>query len=162
LTPSSTWEDGKFRFADGVLDLSRNRIVCVREDHTNPAPAEVKNEVVSVSLDGSGAMEVLATGRDFYAHPRVSADGAKIAYVAWNHPNMPWDATELRVRPGDSSAAETDAHELVAGGDGDTSVIQPSWHPTSGSLWFVSDASGYYNLYRVAPEGGPPAHVLPR
>lgn len=162
LTPSTTWEDGKFRFADGVLDPVCNRVICVREDHTNPAPAEVKNEVVSVSLDGSGAMEVLATGMDFYAHPRISADGTRIAYVAWNHPNMPWDATELRLRPTDSSVAETAAHELVAGGDGETSVLQPSWHPTSGSIWFVADTSGYYNLYRISPQGGPAAHVLPR
>ena len=64
-----------------MLDPAGTRIICVREDHTNPKPADVKNEVVSVALDGSGAMEVLATGRDFYAHPRISTDGAKIAYV---------------------------------------------------------------------------------
>ena len=151
LTPESAWADGKYRFADGVLDPIGGRIVCVREDHSDSAPSKVKNEVVSVSLDGSGEMSVLATGRDFYAHPRLSADGSQLAYVAWDHPNMPWDATELRrrdVSAASDAAAETSTHTLVAGGDGDTSVLQPSWHPTSNALWFVADSSGWYPLHR--------------
>ena len=164
LTPGE-WKDGTYRFADGVLEPSGARLICVREDHTEPEPSKVVNEVVAVSLDGSGAVSVLARGRDFYAHPRLSEDGAALAYVCWDHPNMPWDATELRTRPlADAAAAapETTTHTLVAGGDGDTSVLQPCWHPTSGALWFVSDASGWYNLYRLGSRGSKPEAVLPR
>ena len=135
----------------------------MREDHTEPQPANVKNEVVSIRLDGSGEVKVLATGRDFYAHPRLSADGAFLSYIAWDHPNMPWDATELRLTSmAVSGSPDTETHTLIGGGDGDTSVLQPSWHPTSGALWFVSDASGWYNLYRVAAGGERAVCALPR
>jgi len=106
--------------------------------------------VAAVATDGSGTMEVLATGKDFYAHPRVSPDGKKVAYVSWNHPNMPWDSTELRVATIEkSTSANTSDHELVAGSDGDTSILQPMWHPQTGALYYISDESGYYNIYRA-------------
>ena len=148
----------------------------MREDH-GPAgdakPADVVNELVALKLDGSGEMQVLATGRDFYAHPRVSPDGAKLCYVAWNHPAMPWDATELRVASLANAAADpaTETHELIDGavGDGvgmsdsDVSVLQPAWHPTTGALYYISDASGFYNLRRVPAGGsGPGAPRLTR
>ena len=99
LTPESESfpTDALYRFADFQLDLKRNRMLCVREDHSDPRPVAVKNTVVAVSLDGSGAMEVLAEGSDFYAAPRMSPDGTKLAYVMWDHPNMPWDDTTLKV-----------------------------------------------------------------
>lgn len=89
LTPESTCPDGRFRFADGCFDANLG-FVCVREDHEDPKPANVKNEVVAVPMDGSGDVQLLATGNDFFAHPRTSPDGSKLAYVAWDHPNMPW------------------------------------------------------------------------
>ena len=122
---------GRFRFADGHIDPSGASLVCVREDHGpkgDAKPADVVNEVVSVALDGSGEMKVLATGRDFYAHPRLSPDGARLSYIAWNHPSMPWDATELRLATLADGAPATDSHKLVDG-DGDKSLIQPSWRP---------------------------------
>ena len=169
LTPESMWPDGQYRFADGCV-VSSEWIVCVREDHGpsgDAKPSEVVNEVVALALDGSGAMRVLASGRDFYAHPRISPDGAHVAYVAWDHPSMPWDFTELRVTPfsdeASGASASTDTHTLIAGGDGDTSVLQPAWHPQSGALYFISDASGYYNLYRVGASalGMPPRLMVP-
>jgi len=172
LTPEDGWATGQYRFADGVVDPSGTRLVCVREDHGEKCdrkPSEVVNEVVSVALDGSGAMKVLATGRDFYAAPRVSPSGGLLAYIAWDHPSMPWDFTELRLVPltdGATSTADTSAHALVDGGTGDTSVLQPAWHPTSGALYYLSDSSGFYNLRRVAPasldSAGPGEAILPR
>lgn len=83
LTPKSSYaEDARYRFADFSLDEKRQRLICVREDHTQPEPANVKNEVVAVALDGSGSVEVLASGSDFYAAPRLSPDGSKLAYVS--------------------------------------------------------------------------------
>ena len=145
LTP----EGNAFRFADGVCDTSRNRLIMVREDHTKPEPVNVVNEVVAVDTT-SGEMTVLATGNDFYAAPRISPDGSKLAYITWNHPNMPWDSTKLYVVDlnNEEYEADTESHDLVAGEDDDTSVIQPKWHPRSGELYYISDTSGYYNLYR--------------
>lgn len=125
---------------------------CVREDHADPHPSRVVNEVVAVDLD-SGDMEVVATGNDFYAAPRLSPDGRRVAYVTWNHPSMPWDATELRVVDLGGGGKESGGHELVAGEDGDTSVIQPAWSTKTGDLYYISDETGYYNLYRAGTEG---------
>lgn len=150
-----TKEESPYRFADGVLDSKNNRLILVREDHTHPEPSKVVNEVVAVDTT-TGDMTVLATGMDFYAAPRLSPDGSTLAYIAWNHPNMPWDATQLYTinvsskegRIDDEFSAETGSHTLIAGEDGDTSVLQPQWHPLSGDLYYISDTSGYYNLYR--------------
>ena len=96
------------------------------------------------------------------AHPRVSPDGTTLAYVAWNHPSMPWDATELRVAAVTAAAAApaTEGHELVDGkagapgaalADSDVSVLQPAWHPGTGALYYISDSSGFNNLRRLPP-----------
>lgn len=151
LEASVTQADGRFRYADGVLSEDGETIYCVREDHEKPAPKDVVNEIVAMTVK-SGNMKVLATGNDFYAAPRVSPDGKKIAYVTWQHPNMPWDATELRVLDLDGESAKTEDHELIAGEDSDTSVLQPLFHHTTGDLYFISDKSGYYNIYRAGTE----------
>ncbi len=91
LTPEGSCPNGQYRFADGCFDATLG-FVCVREDH-GPAgdapPKEVVNEVVAVPMDGSGRVKLLATGGDFFGHPRISPDGTKLAYVTWDHPNMP-------------------------------------------------------------------------
>ena len=158
LTPESAESPpGRYRFADMSPHPDGELLVAVREDHGptgDAAPCEVVNELVSIPLDGSGDVRVLATGRDFYAHPRVSPTGEHLAYVTWQHPAMPWDATELRlVNLSGPSDASTDSHALVDGADGDTSVLQPAWH-LEGSLYYISDASGYYNLRRCSCNGG--------
>jgi len=154
LTPESTWKAGRYRFADGQVTPSGEHLVIVREDHGEDGdapPAAVVNEVVKLALDGSGDMQVLATGADFYAAPRVSPDGSHVAYVCWDHPSMPWDATQLRVASIKSGIAETASHALVDGADGDTSVLQPDWHPRTGALYYISDGSGFYTIRRLPP-----------
>lgn len=166
LTPESTWADGQYRFADGQVDPSGKNLVCVRENHGHTGdalPAEVVNEIVSVTLDGSGEMTVLATGRDFYQAPRVNPTGQRLAYITWDHPSMPWDKTELRVADISVSNPDTNSHALVDGADGDTSVLQPDWHPATGSLYYISDVSGYHNLFRLAPgESGSGVSIFPK
>lgn len=144
-----TPEGDRFRFADGILEDASQTIFCIREDHQKPAPKDVVNEVVALSVDGSMTMKTMATGNDFYAAPRLSPDGKKLAYITWNHPNMPWDATELRVTSTDAPSAKSSDHELIAGENGDTSIIQPLWHPHTGDLFYISDQSGFYNIYRA-------------
>jgi len=140
-----TEEGGRYRFADGVVSKEGQVIYAVREDHTNPEPKNVVNEIVSINVK-DGTMEVLATGNDFYSNPRVH--GNQLVYVTWNHPNMPWDATELRVTSLDSTSNKSSDHELIAGSDADTSIIQPLFHPETGDLFYISDESGHYNIYK--------------
>jgi dipeptidyl aminopeptidase/acylaminoacyl peptidase len=132
------------RYADGVLDLLRSRLICVREDHSN-AGREPVNSLVAVPLDGERAENDLVSGNDFYSSPRLSPDGSRLAWLTWNHPNMPWDGTELwlgEVRR-DGSLREM---QKIAGGP-EESILQPEWSP-DGVLHFVSDQTGWWNLYR--------------
>jgi dipeptidyl aminopeptidase/acylaminoacyl peptidase len=136
--------DDEMRFADGVVDRRRRRLVVVREDHTQRA-GEPVNTLISLSLDGASDLLTLAAGSDFYASPRLSPDGDRLAWLSWRHPNMPWDGTELWLGTLDETGAITHA-EQVAGGASE-SVFQPEWSPR-GVLHFVSDRSGWWNLYR--------------
>ena len=133
------------RYADGVVDRTRGRLVCVREDHT--AGGEPVNTIVSIDISEGGAGDILASGHDFYSSPRVSPDGTTLAWLSWDHPNMPWDGTELWVGElrGDGTVGTP---TLVAGGR-DESVFQPEWSP-DGRLYFVSDRTGWWNIYRWA------------
>jgi len=130
------------RHADYVYD-PRGRLICVREDH-GAGRDEAVNSLVAISLrDGSSV--TLAGGNDFYSSPRLSPDGDRLAFLTWNHPNMPWDGCELWVAEveGDGSLGEM---KLVAGGP-DESIVQPEWGP-DGVLHFVSDRGGWWNLSR--------------
>lgn len=137
LTPEGPW-----RYADAVVDGPRQRLYCVREDHGGAG--EAVNTLAAVDL-GTGESQVLAGGNDFYAFPRLSPDGTCLAWTTWNHPNMPWDGCELWVAriAGDGSLGE---RTLVAGG-AEESIFQPEWSP-DGVLYFVSDRTGWWNLYR--------------
>lgn len=132
------------RFADGDLAPDAASIVCVRERHNGRSAAEVVNEIVRLDANALSEPEVLAGGSDFVAAPRLSPDGATLAWLRWNHPSMPWDATELVVR--DLGTGE----ELVIAGGPDESVLEPRWD-AEGALWFLSDRTDWWNLYRYAP-----------
>lgn len=140
LTP-----EGKMRYADAVLDPGRRRLICVREDH-NVVGTQAETTIASVSLDGGSNGLVLVRGSDFYSTPRVSPDGSHLAWLSWNHPNMPWDGTELWLAGIRGDGSLGDLH-LVAGG-AEESVFQPEWSP-DGVLHFVSDRTGFWNLYRL-------------
>jgi len=135
------------RYTDPSVDVRRNRLICVREDHS--VPGEAVNSLVAVPLAGGGT-QVLVSGGDFYSSPRVSADGARLAWLTWNHPNMPWDGCELWVGEfaGDGSIADS---RRVAGGVNE-SIFQPEWSP-NGTLYFVSDRTGWWNLFRLTNNG---------
>jgi dipeptidyl aminopeptidase/acylaminoacyl peptidase len=143
LTPEPVRPRGD-RYADGDVAPDGATLVCVRERHTGPAATDVVNEVVRLAADTPSEPEVLVSGPDFVAAPRLSPDGRTLAWLQWNHPAMPWDDTELVVRELDSGV-ET----IVAGGPGE-SVTEPRWQP-DGALWFVSDRTDWWNLYRWVP-----------
>ncbi len=137
---------GALRYADAALDATRNRLILVREDHRESGQ-EAKNTLVALALDGENADggRVLVAGNDFYATPRLSPDGARLSWLAWNHPNMPWDGTALWVADIAADGSLSNARQ-VAGGENE-SIFQPSWSP-DGELYFISDRSGWWNLYR--------------
>ncbi|HZU11242.1 MAG TPA: S9 family peptidase [Chloroflexota bacterium] len=141
--PEPITAESAYRYADLVVDEARQRVLCVREDHSHP-DSEADNTIVAVNLDGSE--RVLISGNNFYSNPRLSPDGATLAYLTWNHPNMPWDGTELWTASvaGDGSPANA---RRVAGGTGE-SIFQPEWSPV-GHLVFASDRTGWWNLYRL-------------
>lgn len=150
LTPESNSE---LRYADALFDAARRRLVAVREDHRGISAGgahEPANALVALSLDaGENATDggrVLASGYDFYASPRLSPDGRQLAWLCWNHPNMPWDGTELWL--GDVAADGALANSRRLAGGRDESIFQPEWSP-AGRLHFVSDRSGWWNLYRA-------------
>jgi dipeptidyl aminopeptidase/acylaminoacyl peptidase len=130
------------RYADGRLAPDGRTIVCVRESHKD---GDVVNELVAFPADGSASPSVLASGHDFYSFPRVSPDGRTLAWTSWDHPRMPWDGTELWVAELSPEGA-LDGPRLIAGGS-EESIFQPEWSP-DGMLHFVSDRSGWWNLYR--------------
>ncbi|MEP7057708.1 MAG: S9 family peptidase [Caldimonas sp.] len=131
------------RYADLMLDASRERLIAVREDHT-VASAEPVNTLVAIDL-ASGAEIVLAQGHDFCSSPCASADGSRLAWLTWDHPNMPWDGTELWLATFGTDGTLGGARR-VAGGRAE-SIFQPAWSPR-GELHFVSDRSGWWNLLR--------------
>jgi dipeptidyl aminopeptidase/acylaminoacyl peptidase len=129
-SPVPITPEGPYRYADGRALPDGAALVCVRETHGEGEPV---NEVVRIPVDG-GAPEPVASGRDFYASPRPSPDGRALCWLCWDHPNMPWDGCELWV--GD---------RRVAGGP-EESIWQPDWSP-AGELHWVSDRTGWWNLY---------------
>jgi len=139
------------RYADGVIDRRHRRMIWVREDHT--VAGEAENTLVSLPLPDNATTagvalhggDVLVSGNNFYSSPRLSADGSHLAWLTWNHPNMPWDGCELWVGEVAADGA-IGARRLIAGGP-EESIFQPEWSP-DGSLYFISDRTGWWNLYR--------------
>ncbi|MEG4347966.1 S9 family peptidase [Microcoleus sp. A003_D6] len=138
LTPAAN-----SRYADAMVDKQRNRLICVREDHAGEG--EPVNTIVSINLDNGEDIKILTQGNDFYASPRLSPDGSLLSWICWNHPNMPWDGTELWVAEINADGSLGEKY-LVAGGV-DESIFQPEWSP-DGVLYFVSDKSNWWNFYR--------------
>ena len=134
------------RYAAIRLSHDKRSLVCVRERHE--ADGQVENELVILPTDGSAEPAIFASGHDFYGYPRFSPDGKKLAFLTWDHPNMPWDGTELWV--GDNKNGKLEDIHKVAGGPNE-SIFQPEWN-RQGILHFISDRTGWWNLY--AFDGG--------
>ena len=138
ITPESSR-----RYADGVSDRWRMRVVCVCENHR--AGGEPVNTIVAVNLDGRGEPINLVSGHDFNASPRLSPDGSRLAWLAWNHPDMPWDGTELWLADVLPDGSLINMRRVA--GSRDESIFQPGFAP-DGTLYFVTDRSHWWNLYR--------------
>ncbi len=144
-TPQAITPEGPFRYADLRFDQGQRRFLAVREDHSGSSEAVAA--IVDIPLDGEREPRILVSGPDFVAAPRLSPDGRTLAWLEWDHPDMPWDASRLRTAPvaADGSLGPSD---LAAGGP-DESIVQPEWS-ADGVLHLVSDRSGWWNLYRLS------------
>ena len=147
LAPEPITPEGDWFYADATIDARRRRLICVREDHSK-TPHEATTTLVSIRLEGPpSAGEIIASGYDFYSTPRLSPDGSKLAWLSWRHPQMPWDGTELWVA--DITAAGTLENPVRVAGGAHESIYQPGWSP-DGTLYFASDRTGWWELYRIA------------
>lgn len=150
LTPKLDW-----RYAEPQLSPEGSEIWCVREAHGEDG--EITRDLCAVPLDGSAAdapeaIRSILGGSHFLANARVSPDGQRIAWIAWEHPQMPWDGTELRVGTLGPDGTCADWRRLA--GSTTESVLQPEWADDQ-SLFLISDRSGWWNLYRTELDGEP-------
>jgi len=152
-------EVGGLRYADFILSPDERDVWCVQERHDS---GKVTRAIVAVPLDGSAADDpaailTLVTGSDFFAFPTPSPDGSRLAWIAWNHPHMPWDGTELRVAaiedgvPGRSRLLKGSLRE---------SVLAPLWRDNT-SLYVATDWAGWWNIYQLSLNGDSPLALFP-
>ncbi|MCK5646775.1 MAG: S9 family peptidase [Anaerolineales bacterium] len=143
ITPDSG-QPRSTRYADSTVSSDGKWIIAVRERHGSQT--EVINDLVAIPSDGHSAPHVLNSGRDFYSSPKISPDGKSMAWLCWDHPQMPWNGTEIWVgKIGENF--DLQAPTCISGGPS-TSIFQPEWDPT-GTLHFISDDSGWWDLYKV-------------
>ncbi len=145
LTPAPPAPERQWRFADGVIDHARRRWIGVREDHT--VDGEPVNTIVAIDLDQAQPQpgSVLVGGHDFFAAPRLSPDGGRLLWLAWDHPNMPWNGTVLYLAELDQAGRIAESR-AIAGGPTE-SIFQPEWSPDGRTIYFVSDRTNWWNLY---------------
>jgi dipeptidyl aminopeptidase/acylaminoacyl peptidase len=152
-------EPAALRYADPQLHRDGSEVWCLRESHA--ADGTITRDLCAMPLDGSaadqpGKVRSLVGGSDFLAHARLSPDGDRLAWIAWNHPQMPWDGTELRVAELAEDGGFGPSRTLI--GSATESVMQPEWLDND-NLCAVSDRTGWWNLYRVEAATGIP-HLL--
>ncbi len=145
LVPISPACNGLLRFAEPLIDLARSRVIAILEDHRGPG--EPASRLVELPLAG-GPPATLAQGHDFFAYPRLSPDGRKLAWLVWDHPDMPWDATRLMLAEIGSDGRL--GRRRCMAGSGDTAILQPEFL-ADGRLAWLSDQTGFWNLW---VEGG--------
>jgi dipeptidyl aminopeptidase/acylaminoacyl peptidase len=146
LTPAPVAPARQWRFADGIIDRKRQRWIGVREDHTGEG--EAHNTIVTVDLRRPGREpgRVLVDGHDFFSSPRLSPNGRWLAWLTWDHPAMPWNGTTLHLAALDDAGNVMEA-QAIAGGR-EEAICQPEWAPDSRGIFFISDRSNWWNLYR--------------
>jgi len=141
--PVPVTECAKMRYADFSINAPRQWLICVTEDHSDDA-GEAKNSITSVNMNVPNEQSIIVSGSDFYSNPRVSPDGRKLLWLSWNHPNMPWDGTELWVADFGEGGVPVNKNRIA--GSEKESIFQPEWAP-DGSIYFVSDRTNWWNLY---------------
>jgi dipeptidyl aminopeptidase/acylaminoacyl peptidase len=153
LSPENSAQ-ANYRYADFFVDKKRQQLIAVCELHrsNDSGHNEPENSIISLRLDGSSTIgfNVLVFGNDFYSNPSISPDDEKLAWLTWDHPNMPWDNSECWIADFNHFGM-LHKHRKVAGGvssrhPSGESVFQPQWSPT-GDLLFISDRNNWWNIY---------------
>ena len=141
--PSPITEDNpNLRYANIEFDNLRNRIIAVHEDHTNPN--KIINSLVSIGLESPNNMILIKSGADFYSSPSLNPNGTKLAWIEWDHPNMPWDNTSLHISNLSANGDLINSKQIS--GFQNESVLNPIWSP-DGILHYISDCSGWWNIF---------------
>ncbi|WP_299592382.1 S9 family peptidase [uncultured Microbulbifer sp.] len=149
--PEPITPEGPYHYADLQIDPLRNRLICVQEDESD-ATREATARLIAIDLTSTESeyrITVLAEGADFYSNPTLSPDGLQLCYLQWHHPDMPWDATELMLAELDENGRIAKARQIAGGGN--ESIFQPQWSP-SGQLFYVSDRTNWWNIYRAGSD----------
>ncbi len=154
--PRAITEEGPVRYAEMTFDVARQRLIAVREDH-RLSDIQAETTLVSIHPDHDEFGTVLVAGHDFFSDPRISPDGSKAAWLSWDHPQMPWDGTELWTA--DATAGGSWEHARKITGSPTDSVLQPEFSP-DGTLTFLSDRSGFWNLYRLQDGEARPVYPM--
>ncbi|MGH6793639.1 MAG: S9 family peptidase, partial [Methylocella sp.] len=134
------------RYADFEFDLPRRRVLAVREDHRGRPPTDPTAAIVALPLDKGGTEAIQVEGPDFLSSPRLSPGGERLAWLAWDHPRMPWDGTRLFVS--DVTKEGALAAPRPVAGETPEAIVQPEWS-AKGALHFCSDRTGWWNLYSL-------------
>jgi dipeptidyl aminopeptidase/acylaminoacyl peptidase len=161
ITPEPSVPAG-LRYADAQATQDGRWLICVRERHTAADGSEAINELIVLPANGEAEARIIAGGHDFYSSPRISPDGRRLAWLSWDHPRMPWDGCELWVA--DLSSDGSLSNERRMAGSPEESIFQPEWSAfddESGTLYFVSDRSGWWNLYRLREGATEPEALAP-
>ncbi len=135
-----------------ITGEGRGLLYAVREDHSD-AGHDAINSLIALDAGGEKDAFVVSEGHDFYSSPRLSPDGSRLAWLAWDHPNLPWNSTELWVGELDGGGRVTSSRCVM--GDGHESICQPEWG-AEGELYFISDRTGWWNLFRAGGQGDEP------
>lgn len=152
--PEALTPESKRRYADLHVDSKRNLLYCVVEDHS-PEEKEADNYIAAINLETGEITFKLEEGNNFYSSIAFSPDMNQMAWLTWDHPNMPWDGCELWLADVDENG-RTRNRQQVAGGP-EISIVQPQWSP-GGELFYISDQSGWWNLYHW--KNDEPRHVV--
>ena len=142
--PKALTLESQKRYADFILDASRNQLITVCEDHGSDSP-EPENFLASINLE-TGEIKTLVSGNDFYSSPRLSPNQSQLSWITWEHPNLPWDSTQLWLAE-INSTGELENIRCIAGQSQIESISEPKWSP-DGMLYFSSDRDNWWNLYR--------------
>ncbi|WP_197648393.1 alpha/beta hydrolase family protein [Sulfobacillus thermosulfidooxidans] len=148
--------DLPIRYADMIFDSVHHRIIAIREDH-RLSDIQAMTTIVSINPEGDDCGTVLVSGHDFYSDPRLSPDGRQLTWLAWNHPQMPWDGTELWLADLSPEGHIIQPRRLQ--GSPNESIVQPIFSPT-GVLTFISDKSGWWNLYQWVNDTAQPLYPM--
>jgi dipeptidyl aminopeptidase/acylaminoacyl peptidase len=149
-------KNSTLRYADFTIDSFRQQLISVHENHVDET--NVQNTIISISLNDS-SLKTLDEGYDFYSSPKLSPDGRYLIWICWNHPNMPWDETELWIGEFNNKDNLSLINKKKLVGKNDESIVQPQWSPDGKYIYFISDQNGWWNIYRTTIDGQSVEHI---